>query len=521
MDSHPHIDLAAIAKNVATQEGFVVTFSREALGAAARRASAPRSRRRAVTSGMLLWSSIDNRESRDLDQIEVAERLPDGSIRVLVGIADVDVARAEGLADRSARAREHDVALHRRRDVPDAARRAVDRRARRCSTARIASRSSPRSTSRADGAIAGSRRVSRARPQPREARLRGRRRVARGSRRAAARDRERTPALGDQLRMQDEAAQRLRRRASSTARSSSRRSRRAPSRRTARSSTSSVTHKNRARELIEDLMIAANGATARFLEERGVRLAPPRRAQAEALGPHRRARGGARRDAARPSPIAIALVGVPRATPQGRIRRTSPDLSLSIVKLHGPGRVRRSQRRRPTRAATSGSPSTTTRTRPRRTAAIARSRHAAPAEGGARRRRRRRTPTTSSPRSRRAAPSARTPRARSSARCARSRPRRSCSTRIGETFDADRHRRVAEGHVRARCRSARRGPRRPRRAGLDVGDTLRVKLVGDRADARASSTSCARESVGRVDRDRGSRASSEVPWRGDRVVEGA
>lgn len=38
----------------------------------------------------LPWSSVDNRESRDLDQIEVAERLPDDSIRIRIAVADVD-----------------------------------------------------------------------------------------------------------------------------------------------------------------------------------------------------------------------------------------------------------------------------------------------------------------------------------------------------------------------------------------------------------------------------------------------
>jgi exoribonuclease-2 len=47
----------------------------------------------------LPWSSIDNDDSRDLDQVEVAERLPNGDIKLTVGVADVDalVARATPL----------------------------------------------------------------------------------------------------------------------------------------------------------------------------------------------------------------------------------------------------------------------------------------------------------------------------------------------------------------------------------------------------------------------------------------
>src|SRR5579862_6236709 len=88
-----HYDLPALARQEMIDRGFVPDFPPEvARQVAELRADTPH----AAASGAirdlrdLPWSSIDNDTSRDLDQIEVAERLPTGEIKVLVGIADVD-----------------------------------------------------------------------------------------------------------------------------------------------------------------------------------------------------------------------------------------------------------------------------------------------------------------------------------------------------------------------------------------------------------------------------------------------
>ena len=79
--------------------GLLPDFSPRALAElnGLREAAAPRA---ASTRDLrhLLWSSIDNDDSRDLDQLSVAEALPDGSVKVLVAIADVDALVKKGSA---------------------------------------------------------------------------------------------------------------------------------------------------------------------------------------------------------------------------------------------------------------------------------------------------------------------------------------------------------------------------------------------------------------------------------------
>ena len=91
MSSHHPFDLVAAARQALTEHGFEPDYPPQVLQELAALETHPAKMNPAAEDLQhLLWSSIDNDTSRDLDQIEYAETLPDGRTRVLIGIADVD-----------------------------------------------------------------------------------------------------------------------------------------------------------------------------------------------------------------------------------------------------------------------------------------------------------------------------------------------------------------------------------------------------------------------------------------------
>ena len=83
--------LQSIAHQAMLDRGLLPDFSAAAL------AELGRLQEPAATAGEpvrdlrnLLWASIDNDDSRDLDQLTVAEAMPGDQIKILVAIADVD-----------------------------------------------------------------------------------------------------------------------------------------------------------------------------------------------------------------------------------------------------------------------------------------------------------------------------------------------------------------------------------------------------------------------------------------------
>lgn len=106
--NHGQIDLRARAHQAMLEAGFHPDFPPEVLQEAqlAEHAALRPPDGSVKDLRGLLWSSIDNDTSRDLDQVEYVERLPDGTARLLVGIADVDASVPRGSATDSRAATE-------------------------------------------------------------------------------------------------------------------------------------------------------------------------------------------------------------------------------------------------------------------------------------------------------------------------------------------------------------------------------------------------------------------------------
>ena len=102
---HQRSDLKEIARRAMVDHGLEPDFSQPV------RAELDRIPGAASTGGggirdlrELLWCSIDNDDSRDLDQLSVSETIAGGAVRVLVAIADVDsVVKKDTATDQHAR----------------------------------------------------------------------------------------------------------------------------------------------------------------------------------------------------------------------------------------------------------------------------------------------------------------------------------------------------------------------------------------------------------------------------------
>jgi exoribonuclease-2 len=326
-------DLEAIARQAMLDKGLLPDFSAPALKQLSTITQPATSAPGIRDLRSLLWSSIDNDDSRDLDQLEVAEALPGDACRVLAAIADVDSIVAVGSPlDDHARANTTSVYTAAKIFPMLPEKLSTDLSSLGEDQDRLAI--IIEFTLAADGALSSS--------DVYPAVVRNRAKLAYdgvgawliGAAPAPARVTA-VAGMDQQLRMQDQAAQRLRK---------------------LRQTHGALTLQtlearavfddgiltdlrpdgpNRAKELIEDLMIAANGVVARLLAAKGMPamrrvLRPPERWD---------------RIVALASALGAELPAAPDAAALNRflaVRRQAapasfPDLSLSVIKLLGSG----------------------------------------------------------------------------------------------------------------------------------------------------------------------------------------
>jgi exoribonuclease-2 len=327
-----NVDLDAIARRIAAKYGFTTDFAAEAdaqLGTL--NAPAP------IPDGVrdlraLLWSSIDNATSLDLDQAEVAERLDDGCIRLMVAIADVDalVGKATPL---DARARANSTSVYTGVEVfpmlPE-----------KLSTGLTSLNENEdrlalviETVVDADGAVK--------KQDVYRAMIRNQAQLAYDDLGAwldggpAPAKVAANPALQEQVRLQSEAAQRLKAQRERNGALEFDTIEATPVAKDGQVVDLALTRKSKARDLIEDFMIASNIAIAVFLESKGrsgirrVVREPERWSRIVDLAKQY----GTTLPAA-PDSLSLArfLIARREADP---VR--FPDLSLTVIKLMGPG----------------------------------------------------------------------------------------------------------------------------------------------------------------------------------------
>ena len=98
-EKHHRAILQSIAHQAMLERGLLPDFSTEALAELGRlQIPSPTNGEPVRDMRALLWASIDNDDSRDLDQLTLAEAVPGDNIQILVAIADVDSFIKDGSA---------------------------------------------------------------------------------------------------------------------------------------------------------------------------------------------------------------------------------------------------------------------------------------------------------------------------------------------------------------------------------------------------------------------------------------
>ncbi|MCX6083852.1 MAG: RNB domain-containing ribonuclease [Caldiserica bacterium] len=326
--------LQSIAHRVMLERGLLPDFSAEVL------AEVDRIEGPAVSAGgglrdlrNLLWSSIDNDDSLDLDQLTVAEAMQDGTTRILVAVADVDaLVRIESAIDGHARTNTTSVytAAEKFPMLPDKL--STDLTSMNQEQDRLVIVVDM--VVAADGTLQGS--------DVYPAVVRSHAKLTYGSVGAWLEEAgpmpqpvAAVPGLAENLSLQDKVAQRLKSHRHALGALSLQTIEARPLFEGDTISGLQVQGKNRATELIEDFMVAANGVTVRFLTShrfpsiRRVVHTPKRWDRiVEVAAEH----GFKLPDVPDPKALEDFLTSAKAANPV-----TFPDLSLTIIKLLGPG----------------------------------------------------------------------------------------------------------------------------------------------------------------------------------------